>query len=679
MLRHYWGLSVEETAADLGVSPGTVKSQTSAALAAAALRPCSPTPPATEEDGDDRPGRPLPRGAGCTRWPTGSASRSSRPPTTYAAAAAGWSGCGWRWPARPPATLAVVLGITGLTAGDPTASDIEPATPPAEHVRADPGRTPSTSAERVGPAGPAAAAPPATRRSRPRRPATLTRAAPTRRADRRSRPRTPSSAATGDPTGAPPQRARPGLRTTSPPTQPPTRPATSSTRPADATAEHATPSPHAQRRRRPPPAPTDRPRRRAERPAGAPAHDGQGADPPGAGLLQRRASPSTSTRIARTCRPYDRTLDPQETTRLDSSGSSPSARPTAGRTTAPRPSVGVRVASGWDQVGWGCGDSDADWDCHPAVHRRRRGRRARRDPPGRGRARRRPGGRASPRRPRPRPTWSPRRATRRLVLPGDPPPVAARPWTPGTRSPPTAGPPWCTRVRRFTVTAVDRSARRARHLDGRRRPPAARCRGRCEPIYSGGGWTCLTRLPLVHRRADADRRRQPHGAPGRVARSRLGGGWLVAVRRPVLRRAGRPPRTGSSPRSAPTSSSPTTTGSRPGSSAAGQVLDREHRRRPSPSRAARPGRGRPTRRPRRRCCRRRRARRSRCRPRAATRPAASVTRPPLVPRSESTNRAAKYGGASSGDSALLGPWPPAKNVSYSSSPRWKSSSTPDSA
>lgn len=33
VLRHYWGLSVEETAADLGVSAGTVKSQTSAALA----------------------------------------------------------------------------------------------------------------------------------------------------------------------------------------------------------------------------------------------------------------------------------------------------------------------------------------------------------------------------------------------------------------------------------------------------------------------------------------------------------------------------------------------------------------------------------------------------------------------------------------------------------------------
>ncbi|WP_246004170.1 SigE family RNA polymerase sigma factor [Nocardioides marmoriginsengisoli] len=33
VLRHYWGLSIEETAADLNVGTGTVKSQTSAALA----------------------------------------------------------------------------------------------------------------------------------------------------------------------------------------------------------------------------------------------------------------------------------------------------------------------------------------------------------------------------------------------------------------------------------------------------------------------------------------------------------------------------------------------------------------------------------------------------------------------------------------------------------------------
>ena len=36
VLRHYWGLSVQETAADLGITAGTVKSQTSRALAALA-------------------------------------------------------------------------------------------------------------------------------------------------------------------------------------------------------------------------------------------------------------------------------------------------------------------------------------------------------------------------------------------------------------------------------------------------------------------------------------------------------------------------------------------------------------------------------------------------------------------------------------------------------------------
>jgi RNA polymerase sigma-70 factor (sigma-E family) len=57
VLRHYWGLSIDQTASDLGVSAGTVKSQTSAALASLRriLGPELATPstvPAVDNQGD---------------------------------------------------------------------------------------------------------------------------------------------------------------------------------------------------------------------------------------------------------------------------------------------------------------------------------------------------------------------------------------------------------------------------------------------------------------------------------------------------------------------------------------------------------------------------------------------------------------------------------------------------
>lgn len=54
VLRHYWGLSIEETAADLNVTTGTVKSQTAAALAS--LRRILDPEPATASPTDNLPG-----------------------------------------------------------------------------------------------------------------------------------------------------------------------------------------------------------------------------------------------------------------------------------------------------------------------------------------------------------------------------------------------------------------------------------------------------------------------------------------------------------------------------------------------------------------------------------------------------------------------------------------------
>lgn len=54
VLRHYWGLSVAETAADLGISAGTVKSQTSDAIAA--LRRALVDHPSADQLADHAPG-----------------------------------------------------------------------------------------------------------------------------------------------------------------------------------------------------------------------------------------------------------------------------------------------------------------------------------------------------------------------------------------------------------------------------------------------------------------------------------------------------------------------------------------------------------------------------------------------------------------------------------------------
>ena len=63
--------------------------------------------------------------------------------------------------------------------------------------------------------------------------------------------------------------------------------------------------------------------------------------------------------------PYDRAIDTKETTRRDGVlfALGASYRWEAGGS---RAGLGITVASGWDQVDWDCGASDTDWQCHVA-------------------------------------------------------------------------------------------------------------------------------------------------------------------------------------------------------------------------------------------------------------------------------------------------------------------------
>jgi hypothetical protein len=271
-------------------------------------------------------------------------------------------------------TLAVVLGITGLTAGDPKATETPPASPVPSVLLPTAGGTPSPdgkSGEASGPGDPdngAAVGRSADGGGRATDDGgggvpggTQVKHAPTEAATSAGGPQpggapwgeptlTPSSSPTDSPTDAP---------TGDPSATPSTTPSVTPTATASATVsasptDPATPTPTDPTTAPPtePPPPTLDPRVRVDRVL---AYYNA--------VLSEHLDPGR-----RHLQPYDRTVDPKETRRADGLfyALSSTYRWQGGHPQVDRAQSGleITVASGWDQVDWSCGATYSDWDCH---------------------------------------------------------------------------------------------------------------------------------------------------------------------------------------------------------------------------------------------------------------------------------------------------------------------------
>ena len=264
------------------------------------------------------------------------------------------------------AAVAVVLGVTSLTAGDPKATE-PPIVDPPSTLPASPSSSPAAdSSDDAGsgdqPAGHRWQQPEGRPGRRPQQPAHGRRRGPGQERHQRPGHRghrhagrdhpgpddQPSGTHGSDPTEVPSSTVTPSTTPTGTPTSTPTETPT------------ATPSPT------PTVPPTQTPRVRVHRVLRY-YND----------VLAEHLDPDRLH-----LQPYNRKLDSKETTTLGGKlfalGST--YRWEDGRS---RSGLQIRVASGWDQVDWLCGASYADWDCHLSTTRTRRrpARRPRRSPP----------------------------------------------------------------------------------------------------------------------------------------------------------------------------------------------------------------------------------------------------------------------------------------------------------
>jgi hypothetical protein len=254
------------------------------------------------------------------------------------------------------ATLAVVLGITGLTAGDPTATEVPPMTQLTTSLPADPTTSPAdedrasgpskgNGGDKVGQGGPPASEPTGTPESSDTADSTRLPGVPVAThgvaggGSGGGSGTGPHGGATVGPGHGHPSASDPtSAPTSSAPTPTPTPTATPTTLPTDTVPTDPPTSPPAD------PGPIRLPQvLRAYN-----------------GVLAEHLDPEREH-----LQPYDRKTDDKETTksggRLFALGST--FRWADGRSLG---GLQVTVASGWDQVDWECGASYTDWACHPS-------------------------------------------------------------------------------------------------------------------------------------------------------------------------------------------------------------------------------------------------------------------------------------------------------------------------
>lgn len=250
-------------------------------------------------------------------------------------------------------TLAVVLGITGLTAGDPKATEVPPSTEVPMVLPTTPSTSPSKDGhgstsnpgDRHGGGDPLAvgsgagqgndgsvAGAPTSRNQVKHAP---TEAATTGAAEH------PAGGPWGAPTTAP--TSTPSEPTDGPTDGPTGDPTATPTDPVTPTPTDPTTPPPTE-----PPPPTGGTKVRVDRVL---AYYNQ--------VLAEHLDPDRTH-----LQPYDRKVDPKVTRRADGLlfGLGSTFRWEVGRSIS---SLEVTVASGWDQVDWDCGATYSDWSCHP--------------------------------------------------------------------------------------------------------------------------------------------------------------------------------------------------------------------------------------------------------------------------------------------------------------------------